>query len=149
MGSFDITQKINEIIEERLDIQYLKQTMELAVCPYEKQWLQDRLFTEVDHALEITSELYRHLQKDNEKKAHKSRQNTEFTPDELSNFNGTNGKPAYVAVNGVVYDVSNEATWGGASHFGLMAGKDLTAEFNGCHGMISVLSNLPKVGVMK
>ena len=73
----------------------------------------------------------------------------EFTIEELSKYDGRDGRPAYVAVNGIVYDVSNEATWGGASHFGLIAGKDLTSAFNGCHGRIEVLSKLPKVGVIK
>jgi predicted heme/steroid binding protein len=77
------------------------------------------------------------------------RQTKEFTLEELSNYNGSMGKPAYVAVNGVVYDVSREAAWGGASHFGLMAGKDLSSQFQGCHGNESVLAKLPKVGILK
>jgi predicted heme/steroid binding protein len=51
-------------------------------------------------------------------------------------------------VNDIVYDVSLESTWGGASHFGLLAGKDLTDQFNGCHGMSPILSKLPKVGIL-
>lgn len=78
-----------------------------------------------------------------------SRQTKEFTLSELENYNGSMGKPAYVAVSGIVYDVSNEAAWGGGSHFGLIAGKDLSAQFQGCHGMESVLAKLPKVGVLK
>lgn len=77
------------------------------------------------------------------------RQTKEFTLSELAQYDGTMGKPAYVAVNGIVYDVSNEATWGGASHFGLMAGKDLSSQFQGCHGNISVLAKLPRVGILK
>ncbi|MFT9497931.1 cytochrome b5 domain-containing protein [Anaerosolibacter sp.] len=73
----------------------------------------------------------------------------EFTLEELAQYDGSGGKPAYVGVNGIVYDVSNEATWGGGTHFGLYAGKDLTAQFQGCHGMESVLSKLPKVGILK
>lgn len=72
-----------------------------------------------------------------------------FTLEELAKFNGRNGVPAYVAVNGVVYDVSRERTWGGASHFGLTAGKDLSAQFNSCHGMANKLARLPKIGVLK
>lgn len=76
-------------------------------------------------------------------------QTKEFTLSELAQYNGSMGKPAYVAVNGIVYDVSNEATWGGASHFGLTAGKDLSSQFQGCHGNDSVLAKLPKVGILK
>lgn len=73
----------------------------------------------------------------------------EFTVEELAKYNGVDGKPAYVAVNGVVYDVSLEPTWGGATHFGLYAGRDVTTEFIGCHGREEILRNLPKVGVFK
>ena len=72
----------------------------------------------------------------------------QFTKEELSSFDGKNGNPAYVAVNGTVYDVTNNAGWGAATHFGLSAGKDLTAQFNSCHAGQSVLSKLPVVGKM-
>lgn len=73
-----------------------------------------------------------------------------FTALELAEYDGTSGKPAYVAVNGIVYDVSLEATWGGGTHFSLYAGKDLTNQFNGCHnGMLEVLRNLPIVGMLQ
>ncbi|MCM0650702.1 hypothetical protein NBE98_20270 [Clostridium swellfunianum] len=72
-----------------------------------------------------------------------------FTLEELAQNDGSNGRPAYVAVNGIVYDVSNERTWGGGTHFGLIAGKDLTMQFQSCHGMEQILSRLTKVGVLK
>ena len=34
-----------------------------------------------------------------------------FTLEELSLYNGKNGAPAYVAVNGVVYYVTNNSVW--------------------------------------
>ena len=40
------------------------------------------------------------------------RQN-QFTVDELAQYDGSAGKPAYVAVSGIVYDVSVQSTWGG------------------------------------
>ncbi|MBB6218615.1 putative heme/steroid binding protein [Anaerosolibacter carboniphilus] len=73
----------------------------------------------------------------------------EFTLSELAIYDGSGGNPAYVAVNDIVYDVGNEATWGGGTHFGLYAGKDLTTQFKGCHGMESILNKLPKVGILK
>lgn len=73
----------------------------------------------------------------------------EFTLDELAMYNGSGGRPAYVAVNSIVYDVSNEAFWGGGTHFGLYAGKDLTSQFLSCHGNPKILSVLPKVGIIK
>ena len=72
-----------------------------------------------------------------------------FTLNELAQYDGSMGRSAYVAVNGIISDVSNEKTWGGATHFGLLAGKDLTAQFQGCHGMESILAKLPVVGILK
>jgi len=69
-----------------------------------------------------------------------------FTPEDLAKFNGLDGNPAYVAVNGMVYDVTNNAAWAAASHFGLQAGKDLTNEFASCHAGQPILSKLKAVG---
>jgi predicted heme/steroid binding protein len=69
-----------------------------------------------------------------------------FTLEELSKYNGKNGNPAYVAVNGTVYDVTNNAGWAAATHFGLSAGKDLSNEFASCHGGQQILSRLNVVG---
>jgi len=78
------------------------------------------------------------------------RQTKEFTLSELSQYDGTMGKPAYVAVNGIVYDVSTNSKWSGAVHFGLVAGKDLSSQFESCHGdASSKLAKLPKVGILK
>jgi membrane-associated progesterone receptor component len=71
-----------------------------------------------------------------------------FTLEELSSYNGRNGNPAYVAVNGVVYDVTNNAAWGGAAHFGLTAGADVTSQFASCHAGQPILSKLKVVGKM-
>ncbi|WP_024295268.1 cytochrome b5 domain-containing protein [Lacrimispora indolis] len=71
-----------------------------------------------------------------------------FTLDELSEYDGKNGAPAYVAVNGVVYDVTNNAVWRGDSHFGLNPGNDLTSEFQTCHPGAMVLTRLPIVGYL-
>ncbi len=69
-----------------------------------------------------------------------------FTLQELSKYDGKGGNPAYVAVNGTVYDVTNNATWAAATHFGLTAGKDLTNEFASCHAGQQILSKLKVVG---
>jgi len=72
-----------------------------------------------------------------------------FTLEELGKYNGKNGMPAYVAVNGIVYDMNLQPAWGGASHFGLSAGKDLTNEFNSCHNQQNFLNNLERVGILQ
>ena len=69
-----------------------------------------------------------------------------FTLEELSSYDGKNGRPAYVAVSGVVYDVTDSDAWAGGAHFGLPAGKDLTKEFSACHAGRRILSTLQEVG---
>lgn len=72
-----------------------------------------------------------------------------FTLDELAQYTGKDGQPAYVAVNGVVYNVTNNPLWAGGNHFfGLTAGRDLTNEFQMCHPGAIVLSVLPVVGTL-
>jgi predicted heme/steroid binding protein len=55
-----------------------------------------------------------------------------FTPEELAKYNGQNGVPAYVAVNGVVYDLTKVPEWANGRHFcsGAIAGKDITFLWN-------------------
>lgn len=73
--------------------------------------------------------------------------NRDFTVEELSTFDGKNGRPAYVAVNGVVYDVTNNRAWAAATHFALTAGKDHSGAFASCHaGQESILATLPVAG---
>lgn len=72
-----------------------------------------------------------------------------FTLEELAIYDGRGGRPAYVAINGRVYDITFESTWGGGSHFGIMAGRDVTKEFEGCHKDINVIERIPVVGVIE
>ena len=69
-----------------------------------------------------------------------------LTRSELLKYDGKNGSPAYVAVNGKIYDVTNSAAWAAASHFGLNAGCDLTGAHASCHANRDVLSQLKVVG---
>ena len=70
-----------------------------------------------------------------------------FTREELAKFNGQNGQPAYVAISGTVYDVSNKAAWKGGKHHGNEAGQDLTdVLYNESPHGDKVLKDLPVVG---
>lgn len=73
-----------------------------------------------------------------------------LTLDELAKFNGKDGKPAYVAVDGIIYDVSALGEWSSGKHFGgIEAGKDLSiAILSSPHGK-SILSRAVKVGTLK
>lgn len=73
-----------------------------------------------------------------------------FTLEELATYNGKDGQPAYVAVDGVVYDVTDVPQWANGEHYsGLTAGQDLTEEITNQspHGL-SVLDGLPVVGTL-
>lgn len=71
-----------------------------------------------------------------------------FTLEELAKYNGKDGNPAYVAINGIVYDVTFEAVWAAGNHFGLEAGRDLSEKFKSCHKE-EILNKLKKVGVLQ
>ncbi len=50
-----------------------------------------------------------------------------LTERELQDYDGTRGKPAYIAYAGIVYDVSGSSLWQGGLHQDLhYAGTDLT-----------------------
>ena len=70
-----------------------------------------------------------------------------FTLEELANYDGQGGRPAYVAVDGVVYDLTNSAAWRNGKHNGFTAGKDLTDEIKEIspHG-VKNLEGIPVVG---
>lgn len=76
-----------------------------------------------------------------------SSEKLELTLDELSKYNGKDGNPAYIAVDGVIYDVTESKMWKDGEHNGYTAGKDLTEEIKKVspHGT-SVLKKMKKVG---
>lgn len=51
-----------------------------------------------------------------------------FTREELSRFNGGDGRPIYAAYKGKVYDVTTSSLWTEGQHFEHFAGADLTDE---------------------
>lgn len=70
-----------------------------------------------------------------------------LTSEELAEYNGKDGSPAYVAVDGVIYDVTDSDLWQEGEHNGFEAGKDLTDGLHeeSPHGD-SVLDRMPVVG---
>jgi predicted heme/steroid binding protein len=74
----------------------------------------------------------------------------EFTLEELAEYDGKDGRKAYVAVDGIVYDVTDSRPWKNGEHNGFTAGRDLTEEIKNVspHG-VSKLRNVPAVGKIK
>jgi predicted heme/steroid binding protein len=77
------------------------------------------------------------------------RNEKEITLSELADYDGKDGKPAYIAVNGVVYDVSKESTWNLNINWELPSGRDLTIQFQGDREKSKMLNLLSKVGILK
>ena len=71
-----------------------------------------------------------------------------FTLDELKTFDGLNGNPAYVAVNGNVYDVTNAKGWSNGAHQTHLAGQDLSSVIASAPHGTSILDKLTIVGTL-
>lgn len=72
-----------------------------------------------------------------------------FTVKELEEYNGKNGKPAYIAYQGRVYDVSNSDFWSDGDHLGMhQAGKDLTEGLDLAPHREEVLDKAKLIGVL-
>jgi predicted heme/steroid binding protein len=72
-----------------------------------------------------------------------------FSAEELSQFDGKNGKPAYVAFKGKVYDVTDSYMWIDGDHSGEhQAGKDLTEQMMVAPHAEDVMERMKVVGVL-
>lgn len=69
-----------------------------------------------------------------------------ITVDELASNDGDDGRPAWVAIAGVVYDMSSLKHWRGGRHHGVRAGTDATEAFLKSGHAVDKLQLLPVVG---
>ncbi len=69
-----------------------------------------------------------------------------FTIEELAEFNGKDGKSAYVAVDGVVYDLTKVGAWKKGVHHGIKAGTDASKKITSSPHGKQVLKKVPVVG---
>lgn len=76
-----------------------------------------------------------------------------FTAEELKNYSGRNGQPVYVAVDGIVYDLSRVKPWKTGRHMKMHdAGTDQSRAIHelapqSIHKGGKILNKMPKVGV--
>ncbi len=71
-----------------------------------------------------------------------------FTRKELTRYDGKEGRPAYIAYQGKVYDVSGSFLWKGGRHQALHeAGKDLTEVLDGAPHGPDLLERVPVIGI--
>jgi len=74
----------------------------------------------------------------------------EFEVDDLAQYDGKDGKPAYVAYQGKVFDVSESKLWKGGIHMNRHpAGKELASDIQAAPHTPDVLERLPQVGTVK
>lgn len=72
-----------------------------------------------------------------------------FTLEELKRYDGTDGKPAYVAYKDKVYDVTESFLWVSGDHQGQHeAGKDLTEEMAFAPHQEETLERVKLIGVL-
>jgi predicted heme/steroid binding protein len=71
-----------------------------------------------------------------------------FSVEELRNFDGKGGKPAYVGYKGKVYDVSDSDQWLEGDHMGHAAGLDLTLDMEIAPHADDVMQKMKVVGVL-
>ena len=72
-----------------------------------------------------------------------------FTVEELAQYDGKEGRPAYVAFKGKVYDATNSRLWRNGKHAaGHLAGTDLTEAFAKAPHGEDVLTRLPILGTL-
>ena len=72
-----------------------------------------------------------------------------FTLEELKQYDGREGRPAYIAFKGKVYDVTEDYLWVNGDHQGMhTAGKDLTEEISSAPHGEENLDRVKLVGIL-
>ncbi len=54
---------------------------------------------------------------------------TKFSACQLRKFDGKDGAPSYIAINGKVYDITNVHLFKDGKHYGVTGGKDVSKQF--------------------
>jgi predicted heme/steroid binding protein len=135
------------------EITYYSQMETYAVSQYEKNYNRELMKERTEEIIKVLEKTLQAAQVSPETPSVVSPEippeQRIFTLEELEKYDGKNGNPPYVAISGTVYDLSEKIVWSGGTHFGMIAGHDLTMNFMGCHnGMVQILQQLPVVGTL-
>jgi predicted heme/steroid binding protein len=69
---------------------------------------------------------------------------------ELASYDGRDGRRAYIAVSGTIYDVTDSPRWEDGLHPpDHLAGQDLTEELTGAPHVRTVIERFPVVGILE
>lgn len=74
----------------------------------------------------------------------------ELDKNELKKYDGKDGNPAYVAINGKIYDVTDSKLWKNGKHVNRhLAGTDLSHDINAAPHNTEVFEKFKEVGTLK
>jgi predicted heme/steroid binding protein len=94
--------------------------------------------------VQVTGDLNKNLDEENTENTNIEQK--VFTIEELSQYNGKDGSPAYAAVDGIVYDMTE--VFENGTHFGHLAVEELTEGFYKKH-VKSQITKYPVVGILE
>ena len=83
---------------------------------------------------------------DDEPEEEESTESTVFNAQTLANYDGREGRSAYIAIDGVVYDVTSSPRWPNGNHNGFQAGQDLSRQIPQNHRADMRFERFPVVG---
>ncbi|MBU5454702.1 cytochrome b5 domain-containing protein [Caproiciproducens sp. MSJ-32] len=98
----------------------------------------------------VCNQIEIYLEKSTFERYHKISEFINLSREELKIYDGEEGRPAYIVVDGIVYDVTESEEWKYAKYLGARAGKDYTELFKkGKEECMPMLSNFKVIGVIK
>ncbi|MFT7249852.1 MAG: putative heme/steroid binding protein [Arcticibacterium sp.] len=74
---------------------------------------------------------------------------TEYKKQQLALRNGQDREEIWVALDGIIYDVTDSRLWKNGKHYEHWAGQDLTEELSDAPHTASVFEKFLKVGKLK
>ena len=73
----------------------------------------------------------------------------ELTLEELDEYDGTDGNRAYVAINGIIYDITDSTYWNEEGENDFEAGKDVTGKLgNVTPQMVNNVKGIERIGIL-